>query len=404
MNIIVTAVGSTGDIYPFLAVARLLRRRTAHRVVVIANERFRARAEVAGLEFRAHGSIEDYERSFTPPPGNPKNPIVLMRGASNLLDYNFFKPIPLTFDVIGEYDRSDTLLFAHGASFGARIARDVYRLPMLSGIMSPTAVPGSKDFGFGPLLQFFGNAVCTANINKFCAARGLAKIKSVDGWSLSPDGIAALFPDFLDAHASTWPAGVTAVGYQAFDADGHDDTAGDVTRFLNAKPTILFTSGTPIRTAHGLFREAVEVCRRLGRQGLLVTDFAGQVPADLPAFIRHVPYASFRRTFPLCEAVVHHGGIGTSLEGLLAGKPQFITPSIADQHYQAARLKELGVADTISMNKFTAERASPLFRSLLESDAVQDNCRALKLKMEQDDAEEKALRLFEAMIRRLGKG
>lgn len=67
MKIVVTTVGTTGDVYPFLAVARTLNARTKHDVLVVANDRFRARAEAEGLAFEAHGTADDYERSLEPP-------------------------------------------------------------------------------------------------------------------------------------------------------------------------------------------------------------------------------------------------------------------------------------------------------------------------------------------------
>jgi rhamnosyltransferase subunit B len=402
MKIIITAVGSTGDVYPFLAIARLLRRQGGYEVLVVANERFRAQAEAAGLEFHAHGTAKDYGRSITPPRGSLKNPFVLLQGAKDLLEFNFFKPIGPTFDAIAEHRGSGALIIGHGASFGARLARDAFNLPMVSGVLSPTAIPGNAYGQLSQLIMRIGNAVCTRNINRFCAERGLPRRKTVAGWSLSPDRIAALFPAFFDEQADTWPDNVTAVGYQRFDTDGELDE--ETRAFLKQGPTVLFTSGTPIRTAHRLFQAGVEVCRTLRLQGLFVTDYRGQVPAALPGFIAHHPYVSFRGAFPLCAAIVHHGGVGTSLEGLLAGVPQLVAPQIVDQHFDGARLKELGVAEVLPMSTFNAARATPLLKSLLESGAVKENCRINKQRLEKDDAEKRMLRLVEGILAgRFGK-
>jgi rhamnosyltransferase subunit B len=399
MKIIVTTAGSVGDVYPFLAAAVLLKKRTPHHVVVIANQRFRRDAEEKGLEFHAHGTAEDYERSLTPPPGSLRNPLVLVKGISNLMYFNFFKPIGRTFELIREHRVPDTLLLAHGVSFGARLARDAFRIPLISVILSPVGVPSSRYRGFSPFRQFIGSSLCRMNINRFCAAQGLPAIGRLDGWSLSPDGIAAFFPTFFDARSASWPAPVAAAGYHAFETGQGADAVEGIRHFMGGEPTLLFTSGTPIRNAHRLFSEGIEVCRRLGRKGLFVTDYAGQVPSDLPAFVMHVASVPFRQVFPLCEAIVHHGGIGTSMECLLAGKPQLVTPQVADQPYNASRLKELHVADVLPLRAFSAPVAAARMQDLLGSETVKASCRSLRERMLDDDAGGKLLAIVESVVR-----
>ena len=61
----------------------------------------------------------------------------------------------------------------------------------------------------------------------------------------------------------------------------------------------------------------------------------------------HVPYAPFSALMPRLRALVHHGGIGTSAQALAAGIPQLVVPFAHDQFDNAARLRRLGVADTL---------------------------------------------------------
>ena len=61
--------------------------------------------------------------------------------------------------------------------------------------------------------------------------------------------------------------------------------------------------------------------------------------------------------FPKMAAVVHHGGAGTTAEGLRAGKSTLICPtSMNDQAFWGRRVFELGVGPKpIPQNKLTAE-------------------------------------------------
>ncbi|MET1044448.1 MAG: nucleotide disphospho-sugar-binding domain-containing protein [Microbacteriaceae bacterium] len=46
--------------------------------------------------------------------------------------------------------------------------------------------------------------------------------------------------------------------------------------------------------------------------------------------------------FPRVDAVVHHGGSGTTAAGLRAGKPTLICPVLGDQPFWGRRIHELG--------------------------------------------------------------
>jgi hypothetical protein len=48
--------------------------------------------------------------------------------------------------------------------------------------------------------------------------------------------------------------------------------------------------------------------------------------------------------FARCDAVVHHGGAGTTGSAVRAGKPQVVVAHMGDQPYWAARMHRLGVA------------------------------------------------------------
>jgi UDP:flavonoid glycosyltransferase YjiC (YdhE family) len=56
-------------------------------------------------------------------------------------------------------------------------------------------------------------------------------------------------------------------------------------------------------------------------------------------------------------AVVHHGGAGTTAEGLRAGIPSVIVPFIVDQPFWGAQVRALGVGpDPVPLKQLTASR------------------------------------------------
>jgi sterol 3beta-glucosyltransferase len=77
----------------------------------------------------------------------------------------------------------------------------------------------------------------------------------------------------------------------------------------------------------------------------------------LPDDVCVIEAAPHEWLFPRMAAVVHHGGAGTTAEGLRAGRPTVICPTtMNDQLFWDRRVSELGVGpEPIPQKKLTAE-------------------------------------------------
>ena len=148
------------------------------------------------------------------------------------------------------------------------------------------------------------------------------------------------------------------------------------------------------------FDTAVEVCRRLGRRGILLTRHRAHLPPSLPPEMVHVEYAPFSELLPRCAAIVHHGGMGTSAQAMAAGIPQLVTPMAHDQLDNAVRMEKLGVAKWVLVKKFDAKTAAPLLEGLLNSPAVAEACRDVRRKFEGARPLEETCDLLEQLLPR----
>jgi UDP:flavonoid glycosyltransferase YjiC (YdhE family) len=84
-------------------------------------------------------------------------------------------------------------------------------------------------------------------------------------------------------------------------------------------------------------------CAQLGERAILGaggTDF-GDIPHS--EHVKVVGQVNYATIFPVCRAVVHHGGSGTVAAALRAGVPQLILWTLPDQPFFAAQLKRLKV-------------------------------------------------------------
>ncbi|MDQ1741594.1 MAG: hypothetical protein QOE53_3246 [Pseudonocardiales bacterium] len=94
----------------------------------------------------------------------------------------------------------------------------------------------------------------------------------------------------------------------------------------------------------GLYRAVIDALAELPIR-LLVTVGDAADPAELgplPANVRAERWIPQAEVFTEADAMVGHGGFGTTLGALLAGVPQAVMPLFADQPYTARRIAELG--------------------------------------------------------------
>jgi UDP:flavonoid glycosyltransferase YjiC (YdhE family) len=104
-----------------------------------------------------------------------------------------------------------------------------------------------------------------------------------------------------------------------------------------------------------------DACAQLGERALIVggiTDFE-----DAPHFdhVKIVSAVSFATILPACCAVVHHGGVGTTIAGMRAGVPSLILWTASDQPIWAAQVRRLGVG---SSRRFSATTRTSLVADL----------------------------------------
>lgn len=115
--------------------------------------------------------------------------------------------------------------------------------------------------------------------------------------------------------------------------------------------------GSPAETAAMI----AGACSALGLRAVVGaggTDFRGVPEYDNIRLVGQVNYATI---FPMCRAVVHHGGSGTLAACLRAGVPQLVLWTLPDQPFFAAQLKRLHVG---TGRRFSATTEKTLIKDL----------------------------------------
>ncbi|GAA5812088.1 hypothetical protein MFLAVUS_005538 [Mucor flavus] len=84
-----------------------------------------------------------------------------------------------------------------------------------------------------------------------------------------------------------------------------------------------------------------------------------------PGIIYHIDAVPHDWLFPQIQAVVHHGGAGTTAAGLRAGLPTVVKPFFGDQRFWGQRVEELGVG--LCLNKLTKNSLTDALISITQN-------------------------------------
>ena len=231
--------------------------------------------------------------------------------------------------------------------------------------------------------------MCIRDRNALRARLGLDPVYRLRHWWNSPTRMLLMFPDWYAAPQADWPAQAVQLGFPLVDRFGDVSALPpELEAFLAAGAApIVFTYGSAMRQGAAFFDTAIQLCRRMGRRGILLAPQGGQIAEPLPPGIIHLPYAPLSTLLPRSAALVHHGGVGTVAQALAAGIPQLVVPVAFDHFDEGRRLKDRNLGTTLSRRAFRPARAARVLRRLLADPTVAQACAAARTRMrERPDA------------------
>lgn len=88
---------------------------------------------------------------------------------------------------------------------------------------------------------------------------------------------------------------------------------------------------------------AADLCQQLGCKVIYLSGWTAGPDGEAGPDVLHLREAPHAWLFPRVDAVVHHGGAGTTGAAFLAGVPQIVVPTGVDQPFWASRVAALGV-------------------------------------------------------------
>lgn len=396
MRITLFSAGSQGDVQPVLRLGAGLRQ-GGLQVTLAVPQNFAALARAQGLFCHAlRGDVQkimagDVGKAYMESGGrNPIRSIVAMQ--------KMIGPVAeqMAEDTLDACQTADALITpAVFAPFGATIA-EIRGLPLI--LIEPTPVlptgafpaagwPIQRSLGAWPN-RLSGQAMLgiiwqwyRPFVNAFRRRYGLRSLAGADFQRiLSSVPLLGAYSPSVVRRPADWPTNARVTGYWFDDDHPVWEAPDDLRAFLDhpRQPVYIGFGSMSGRQPERFARIVLEALALSGQRGVVATGWGG---LDLQAapknvfVLNQVPHGWL---FERLSAVVHHGGAGTTGEGLRAGRPTVIVPFIVDQLFWGKRVEGLGAGPApIAARSLTSARLAQAIDRAVHDPALRRRSEAL---------------------------
>jgi UDP:flavonoid glycosyltransferase YjiC (YdhE family) len=407
LRIVLSNIGTLGDINPLIALALELKRR-GHVPVMALPAVYGPRIKPLNLEF--HPIRPDID---------PTNNLLIemiydvKKGTETGLRQFLFPVLRQTYDDLLDAAtkpaRADLLLLGE-LNYAGPLVAEVTGIPWASYVLAPLSFFSAFDPPVLPMYPKLARADKTVpgmgrairRLARFVSRKWpepIYKLRQELGLPRganplfdnkhSPYLVLALFSRVLGTEQRDWPKNTLITGFCFYDADaGNAALPENLNKFLaEGEPPVVFTLGSAAVLAAGQFYEhSARAAKELGVRAVLLigTDPRNRPQTTLPDTICVAEYAPYSALFSRAALVVHQGGVGTTAQCLRAGKPMLIMPYSHDQPDNARRMQRQRVARVIEKKSYTPASVAKKLKSMLNDAgfAAQSNFVAQQLARE----------------------
>ena len=377
MRMLLSTIGSRGDVQPLVALALELRA-LEQEVRLCVPPDFREWIEGLGMpvtpigpELRSTGKA-----SASAAPPTPDQRRRMVEGA-----------VATQFETIAAAAQGcDVIVGATALQVAAPSVAERMRIPYVFAAYSPTVLPSPHHAP--PVLTMLGdrpappggdyselweqdarrwNETWGALINSHRASSGLAPVGDVRSHILTDRPWLAADPTL-----APWPEPEDQAVIQtgAWILPDERRLSPELETFLDAgEPPVYFGFGS-IRAPADLGRVMIGTARALGRRAIVSRGWAELSLGDDEPDCLAIGDVNHQALFRRVAAVVHHGGAGTTTAAARAGAPQVAIPQHYDQHYCAQRVHDLGIGTTHAPGTPTTDSLTSALEQALRPDVA----------------------------------
>ncbi|HYI95000.1 MAG TPA: glycosyltransferase [Bryobacteraceae bacterium] len=364
MRIDILAIGSRGDVQPYVALGLGLQM-AGHRVRVVTLGGFEQSVRGLGLDHLAiGGSPQEIAKTAAGQDWVQKRSSVagFVRGFVGVAG-------PLIEQGIASYweesRQADAIISSPMGMLAAESVAERLRIPLIDTQLAPPAMltryswsgevnlrsiwRGLLEAGMDVVFQTVMWNLLRTNTN--AARQGILELPELGRFAplrASRRKRLALLGGYSPAVARKkpdWPDWIHVTGYWFLDDESCWTPPPELLDFLNKGPESIFIGfgSTPFPDPQQTTAKVVRAVERAGQRAILVAGGSGLSTGRLSEAVLGIDSVPHAWLFPRVRAAVHHGGAGVTGAALRAGLPSVVVPVFADQPFWSGRVYELGV-------------------------------------------------------------
>lgn len=401
--------GTRGDVQPYVACGAALKKGGVKSVICTGQgfddliETHGLAAKPVSIDYRDLLNQPEIRQSFDSFSGKIR--------AWNAMKHMFRRQFDEMLDVAREV--RPQLIVTHPKAFAASFIARSIGVPHLPTTLQPNFAPTAEfpHFLF-PSLGRWGNRFTYRLFNRLMI---FGQAQSMRGWEkdLLGDKSAGVAPFYDGYHPdgrtmpqlhaysrhlvpkpADWPAREHITGYWFLPPEDGWTPPNALAKFLADGPPPIYVGfgSIPAKDAEKQTAIVIEALHQLNLRGILASGWGGLAESGTPSNVHFLEDAPHDWLLPRCAAVVHHGGSGTTHEGLRWGRPTVICPLGVDQPFWGERVARLGAGSApIPLKKLTAVKLAAAIAKALEPD-MRASAESLGRQIRAENGAEKAAR------------
>lgn len=419
MRIAIIAMGSRGDVQPYIALGNGLKA-AGHTVRLITHENFEVLVDSYGLEFcPVKGNVQEFMES-------PETRKLLESGNFFAIRAHTAKAsqraaIGWAEDGLAACQGIDLLVAGVGGLFLGFALAEKLKLPFLQAYVFPfTPTKAFPAILFPQSLSKLGGHVNRLSHQVFRqimwqgSRTGNTLAREVLGLSAAP-----FWGGYNSAHFSRYPVlygfspsiihppsdwhNTHVTGYWFLDEAPDWTPPAALLNFLQSgSPPVFIGFGSMVsRNPEEMADLVLQAIALTGQRAILQSGWNGLSKSDLPDTVLIVDSIPHFWLFQHVAVVVHHGGAGTTAAGLRAGIPSVVIPFFGDQPFWGQRVAELGVgSEPIPRKRLTAERLAEAIHRAMTDRSMRQRAADLGAKIQAEDGVANAVAVVHELEKR----
>lgn len=377
MRVLLSTIGSRGDVQPLVALALELKT-LGHEVRMCVPPDFREWIEGLGISVTPVGPELRSTGKAKPSAGIPT-----LEQRRRMIEGTVAEQFQT---ITTAAEGCDVIVGATALQIAAPSVAERLGIPYVFTAYCPAVLPSRRHAP--PVLTMAGDAPAPAMpdyydlwaqdaqrwndmwgtpLNSHRASLGLAPVADVRSHVLTRRPWLAADPTL-----GPWPGPDDDTVFQtgAWIVPDERPLSPDLERFLDAgEPPVYFGFGSN-RAPHDLSRVMIESARALGRRAIVSRGWAELSLVDDEPDCLAIGEVNYQALFERVAAVVHHGGAGTATAAARGGAPQVIIPQHYDQHYWSQRVHELGIGTAHASSTPTVDSLTRALEHTLHPDVA----------------------------------